>query len=180
MEKHEKFTDWALTQGVKINGIAAHKFPGRGLGIVAKKKHQVLEVHPCCIYSSGLICLYCDALLLHEARLCPLSWLKSSDFEPYRYLVSHKNLCQPMAYQVLFSNNTQAGSRLVTVPRSALRTVYTVPKSISDLIGPITVHGLLAAELALDTSPEKEPWRNVCNFHLPITLTSTTFNHNKM
>ena len=41
MEKHEKFTEWALAQGIKINGVAAHRFPGRGLGIVAKKKHEV-------------------------------------------------------------------------------------------------------------------------------------------
>jgi len=43
MEKHENFTEWACAQGVKINGVAAHRFPGRGLGIVAKRKHEVQE-----------------------------------------------------------------------------------------------------------------------------------------
>ena len=51
----------------------------------------------------------------------------------------------------------------MTVPISALRTAYTVPESISDPIGPITVHGLLAADLVMDTSSDREPWRKVSN-----------------
>ncbi|KAH8587570.1 hypothetical protein B0O99DRAFT_526624 [Bisporella sp. PMI_857] len=94
MEEHEQFTEWALTQGVKINGVTVHKYSGRGLGIIATEKHA-------------------------------------------------------------------AGSTLVTVPATALRTAYTVPKELSEAIGPITVHGLLAAELALDTSPDRLPWRQV-------------------
>jgi hypothetical protein len=46
----------------------------------------------------------------------------------------------------------QAGSTIVSVPLTALRTAKTVPKRISDPIGPITVHGLLAADLAMDES----------------------------
>ncbi|OWP06732.1 SET domain-containing protein [Marssonina coronariae] len=38
MEIHEEFTHWARERGVKINGIAAHKFEGRGLGIIAEKR----------------------------------------------------------------------------------------------------------------------------------------------
>ncbi|KAK2629696.1 hypothetical protein QTJ16_000516 [Diplocarpon rosae] len=38
MDIHEEFTKWAVQKGVKINGIAAHKFEGRGLGIIAEKK----------------------------------------------------------------------------------------------------------------------------------------------
>ena len=41
MEKHIEFTKWVITQGVTINGIAAHKFPGRGLGIIAEKNLKV-------------------------------------------------------------------------------------------------------------------------------------------
>jgi hypothetical protein len=41
MEIHEEFTNWAVERGVKINGVAAHKFEGRGLGIIATKKHEV-------------------------------------------------------------------------------------------------------------------------------------------
>ena len=47
MQKHRDFTTWAVTHGIEINGIAAHRFPGRGLGIVAKQKHEVgTVVHP--------------------------------------------------------------------------------------------------------------------------------------
>ena len=44
MEKHEEFTKWALDHGVKINGVAAHRFPGRGLGIIATEDHKVSHV----------------------------------------------------------------------------------------------------------------------------------------
>jgi hypothetical protein len=47
MEKHIEFTDWVLSQGAEINGIAAHGFSGRGLGIVAKKRHEVSLVSQC-------------------------------------------------------------------------------------------------------------------------------------
>jgi hypothetical protein len=50
MDKHEEFTRWAELQGVKIYGLAAHHFSGRGLGIVATEKHEVCQafhiVHP--------------------------------------------------------------------------------------------------------------------------------------
>ncbi|KAH6724575.1 putative SET domain-containing protein [Leptodontidium sp. 2 PMI_412] len=44
MEIHEAFTEWTLERGVKINGIAAHRFEGRGLGIIAEKKHAANTV----------------------------------------------------------------------------------------------------------------------------------------
>jgi hypothetical protein len=50
---------------------------------------------------------------------------------------------------------------VVTAAPSALRTVLTVPKEISKAIGSITVNGLLAAELTLDTSDVHGPWRAV-------------------
>ncbi|KAE9372392.1 SET domain-containing protein [Stipitochalara longipes BDJ] len=37
MDIHEKFTEWAIEKGVKINGIRPHRFEGRGLGIIADK-----------------------------------------------------------------------------------------------------------------------------------------------
>jgi hypothetical protein len=42
-EEHLLFTQWALSQGVKINGVAPAKYPGRGLGMIATK---VIEVRP--------------------------------------------------------------------------------------------------------------------------------------
>jgi len=56
---------------------------------------------------------------------------------------------------------TQAGDEILTAPTSALRTVQTVPKSISRLVGTISVNGLLATELAMDTSEVRAPWRAV-------------------
>lgn len=41
MEKHQRFTVWAIMRGVKINGLAAHRFPGKGLGIIAERRHVV-------------------------------------------------------------------------------------------------------------------------------------------
>jgi len=41
MEHHEKFTEWAIGKGVKINGIRPHRFEGRGLGIIAEKDLKV-------------------------------------------------------------------------------------------------------------------------------------------
>ncbi|KAI9742547.1 MAG: hypothetical protein M1818_003687 [Claussenomyces sp. TS43310] len=94
MDVYEAFTEWAIAEGVKLNGIRTHRFPGRRLGIIAEKKHE-------------------------------------------------------------------AGDTILDIPRSALRTVQTVPKSISIPIGTITVQGLLAAELAMDTSEVRAPWRAI-------------------
>lgn len=47
------------------------------------------------------------------------------------------------------------------VPITALRTVHTVPRSISKALGTITVHGLLAAELSLDASSTFTLWHAV-------------------
>jgi hypothetical protein len=41
MDIHERFTEWAIEKGVKINGIKAHRFEGRGLGIIAEKDFEV-------------------------------------------------------------------------------------------------------------------------------------------
>jgi len=39
MEIHEAFAEWASERGIEINGIAAHTFEGRGVGIIAEKRH---------------------------------------------------------------------------------------------------------------------------------------------
>lgn len=44
MEKHEAFKKWALSQGVKLYGVKAHRFPGRGLGIVATEAAEVCPI----------------------------------------------------------------------------------------------------------------------------------------
>ena len=57
MEIHEEFTEWAVAKGVNINGIAAHRFPGRGLGIIAEKNFKASP------YSSSLLYVCVFALL---------------------------------------------------------------------------------------------------------------------
>lgn len=51
MDAHRQFTQWVLTQNVEINGVAPHKFPGKGLGIVAEND---LKVRQSFIYLSPL------------------------------------------------------------------------------------------------------------------------------
>ncbi|RAH75529.1 uncharacterized protein BO66DRAFT_310466 [Aspergillus aculeatinus CBS 121060] len=36
-EQHEAFTEWALSQGIAINGVSPARFPGRGLGMIATR-----------------------------------------------------------------------------------------------------------------------------------------------
>ncbi|OQV03320.1 SET domain-containing protein [Cladophialophora immunda] len=44
METCDSLTKWAVSNGIKVNGVAAHKFPGKGLGIVAKRRLKAGEV----------------------------------------------------------------------------------------------------------------------------------------
>jgi hypothetical protein len=55
----------------------------------------------------------------------------------------------------------QAGDEILYAPTSTLRTIQTVPKNISKLFGTVSVNGLLATELAMDTSEACAPWRTV-------------------
>ena len=56
MEIHEAFAEWVSEKGIEINGIAAHTFEGRGVGIIAEKRHAV------CL--KGLICYLLIVMLL--------------------------------------------------------------------------------------------------------------------
>ena len=40
-EKHTRFLDWALSNGVTVDGLAPAKFKDRGMGIVAAKDIKV-------------------------------------------------------------------------------------------------------------------------------------------
>ncbi|GAP92947.2 putative set domain-containing protein [Rosellinia necatrix] len=61
---------------------------------------------------------------------------------------------------VVATRDIQANEIVLDVPTNCLRTLSTVPKArLRKLAGTdISVHGILAAELALDTSREHEPW----------------------
>ncbi|KAL4924917.1 uncharacterized protein BDV17DRAFT_202253 [Aspergillus undulatus] len=39
-EEHEQFTQWAVSQGIIVNGVGPARFPGRGLGMVAMRNIQ--------------------------------------------------------------------------------------------------------------------------------------------
>jgi hypothetical protein len=40
-ETHDRFTEWAISQGVNVNGIAPARFPGRGLGMISTRAIEV-------------------------------------------------------------------------------------------------------------------------------------------
>lgn len=68
--------------------------------------------------------------------------------------------CTPLSCELILTV-IQPRDEILTAPASVLRTAQTVPKSISKPIGTITVNGLLATELAMDTSEVRAPWRAV-------------------
>lgn len=41
MSNHDSLTEWALSRGYKLNGIKAHAFAGRGLGVIAERNIEV-------------------------------------------------------------------------------------------------------------------------------------------
>ncbi len=51
--QHEGFTAWVKDKGVKITGVEPAKFPGRGLGIVARRRIEVTEIQSLDPLSSG-------------------------------------------------------------------------------------------------------------------------------
>ncbi|RFU33037.1 hypothetical protein B7463_g3259, partial [Scytalidium lignicola] len=108
---------WALARGVKLNGITIHRFPGRGLGVIAEKDLNVFSS-----FFASLI----------------------SSFPSLPVLTVD-----------------EAGDPLLEAPISVLRTLQTVPKRISKALRDISVHGLLAAELAMDVSETCALWRAV-------------------
>lgn len=55
----------------------------------------------------------------------------------------------------------QANEAILTVPTRALRTIDTVPKRISEVLQGVSVHGILAAEIALDDSEDYGIWKTV-------------------
>jgi hypothetical protein len=45
--EHHAFLKWALSHGIKINGLAPTRFPGRGMGMIATRTIEVsYNVHP--------------------------------------------------------------------------------------------------------------------------------------
>ncbi|EXJ61184.1 uncharacterized protein A1O5_11976 [Cladophialophora psammophila CBS 110553] len=44
MGTRHDLTKWAVCNGIKVNGVAAHRFPGKGMGIVAERRLKAGEV----------------------------------------------------------------------------------------------------------------------------------------
>lgn len=65
MDKHEEFRVWAEERGVKINGISAHKWDGRGVGIRAER-----DIKP------GEIVLKVPATALRHAKTVPQATIR--------------------------------------------------------------------------------------------------------
>ncbi|RLM01738.1 hypothetical protein CFD26_103576 [Aspergillus turcosus] len=42
-ETHDRFTEWAISQGVIVNGIAPARFPGRGLGMISTRAIECMK-----------------------------------------------------------------------------------------------------------------------------------------
>lgn len=46
MDIHKEFTKWAAVRRVKLDGIATHRFPSRGLGIIAEREYIRTKTAP--------------------------------------------------------------------------------------------------------------------------------------
>ncbi|KAM5347034.1 hypothetical protein ACJ41O_010039 [Fusarium nematophilum] len=62
---------------------------------------------------------------------------------------------------VVATRDVRANEAILSVPMKALRTIDTVPKDISQALHGVSVHGILAAEIALDESDDFAVWRTV-------------------
>ncbi|KAI3321541.1 SET domain-containing protein [Xylariaceae sp. AK1471] len=64
---------------------------------------------------------------------------------------------------VLATRDIQADEIVLDVPTSCVRSLSTVPKlRLRKLGGNISVHGILAADIALDKSTKYSPWNAIC------------------
>ncbi|KAL6410211.1 Ribosomal N-lysine methyltransferase set11 [Ilyonectria robusta] len=63
---------------------------------------------------------------------------------------------------VVATRNIRANDVILSVPTRSLRTIDTVPKAIAEALQPgVSVHGVLAAEMALDKTDDFAMWRTV-------------------
>lgn len=137
MDPLDELITWAAAKGVKLNGIKPARMPGRGVGVVATRQIAVSFISPSCLPS-----------LLPSPP--PLS-------SP-NIIVTHRT----------YSHHQKPGEVLLEVPTTCLRTTDTVPKALElKLPRSISVHGLLAADLALSldldpTEDHQAPWNAVC------------------
>jgi hypothetical protein len=41
---HLRFLEWALSNGIELNGLAPCRFPGRGMGMIATRTIEVSQI----------------------------------------------------------------------------------------------------------------------------------------
>lgn len=49
--KHHHFLQWALSNGIQINGVAPCRFTGRGMGMIATRTIEVSYTGKCLLVS---------------------------------------------------------------------------------------------------------------------------------
>ncbi|KAJ4259675.1 hypothetical protein NW762_007605 [Fusarium torreyae] len=62
---------------------------------------------------------------------------------------------------IVATRDVRANETILSVPMKALRTIDTVPKNITEALHGVSVHGVLAAEIALDESDDFSVWKTV-------------------
>lgn len=80
MDIHKEFTEWAVARGLKLNGIAIHRFPGRGLGIIAEKDLKVCRTsNPAHAVFIRVLSMTYESLLASSAHSMSLVLATRSD-----------------------------------------------------------------------------------------------------
>lgn len=69
MDSPTELTEWALAHGVHLNGIAVHRMPGKGLGVMGERIIEVCLTHLCAaplpfcpVHNYTLACVACSIL----------------------------------------------------------------------------------------------------------------------
>ncbi|KAF9768349.1 hypothetical protein IL306_014383 [Fusarium sp. DS 682] len=62
---------------------------------------------------------------------------------------------------IVATRDIRPNETILSVPMKALRTIDTVPKNITEALQGVSVHGILAAEIALDESDDFSIWKTV-------------------
>jgi ribosomal lysine N-methyltransferase 2 len=96
-----------------------------------------------------------------EAILKLIDWAKTQDIV--------LNGISPQAFEgrgigLIATQKLKEGEVILEVPIRAIKTIETLPRSLTDALPKppdMTVHGLLALDLALDASKFPQPWRDV-------------------
>lgn len=138
MEIHEAFTKWAVEKGVKINGLAAHKFEGRGLGIIAEKRHEVCReieyLLSCACHSITLL-----STIVLEFILCynpfERNWIQPQQATAYFHSLDSSLCCSQ--FLRLFLDLKPISSLVVMFFEPRINLTFSVKLSLCSCAGPV-------------------------------------------